>query len=86
MWQKCEWAQQETTYLGYQLGGGKVRSQVDKGEAIRNCPRPRTKKEVKSFLGLAGWYWRFVPQFATIATPLTALTDKDQNSPVTWTE
>ncbi|XP_042247194.1 uncharacterized protein LOC121882816 [Thunnus maccoyii] len=63
-----------------------VRPQVDKVEAIRGCPRPRTKKEVRSFLGLAGWYRRFVPQFATIAAPLTALTAKDQRNPVAWNE
>uniref|UniRef100_A0A3Q1EX45 Gypsy retrotransposon integrase-like protein 1 n=2 Tax=Acanthochromis polyacanthus TaxID=80966 RepID=A0A3Q1EX45_9TELE len=82
---KCEWVREEVRYLGYQLGQGKVRPQADKVEAIRNCPRPRTKKEVRSFLGLAGWYRRFVPRFATIASPLTALTGKDRKNPVTWT-
>lgn len=53
-------------YLGYRLGRGEVRPQVDKV--------------------VAGWYRRFVPQFASIATPLTALTAKDQKNPVTWTE
>lgn len=75
---KCEWARQEMKYLGYQLGRGEVHPQVDKVEAIWNCPRPSTKKEVQSFLGLVGWYQRFVPQFATIAAPVTALTCKDQ--------
>lgn len=83
---KCQWAREEAKYLGYRLGRGEVRPQVDKVEAIRSCPRPRTKKEVRSFLGLAGWYRRFVPQFATIATPLTNLTAKDQRNPVTWSE
>ena len=83
---KCEWARQETRYLGYQMGRGEVKPQVDKVEAILKTPRPRTKKEVRSFLGLAGWYRRFVPQFATLAAPLTALTAKNQRNPVIWTE
>lgn len=81
---KCEWAKQEVQYLGFLLGGGQVRPQLDKVEAIRNCPRPQTKKEVWSFLGLAGWYRRFVPQFATVVAPLTALTTKDIRNPVPW--
>lgn len=59
---------------------------MDKVEAIQNCNRPSTKKEVWSLLGLVGWYRRFVPQFATVAAPLTALTCKDQRNPVTWTD
>eukprot|EP00064_Thunnus_orientalis_P002528 superscaffoldBa00000188_g2535 len=83
---KCQWAKEEAKYLGYRLGRGEVRPQVDKVEAICGCPRPRTKKEVRSFLGLAGWYRKFVPQFATIAAPLTALTAKDQRNLVAWNE
>ncbi len=82
---KCEWARQETGYLGYHLGNGELRPQVCKVEAIQRSPRPRTKKEVRSFLGLVGWYRRFIPDFANIATPLTDLLTKTGKNPVAWT-
>ena len=79
---KFEWAKPETKYLGYNLGGGEVRPQLDKVEAIRDSPRPHTKKQVRSFLGLVGWYRRFIPHFATIAVPLTNITTKAAKYPV----
>ncbi len=82
---KCEWARQETGYLGYHLGNGELRPQVCNMEAIQRSPRPRTKKEVRSFLGLVGWYRRFIPDFANIATPLTDLPTKTGKNPVAWT-
>jgi len=53
--------------------------QVDpkKIEAVRDCPRPTTLTEIRSFLGLAEYYRRFVEGFSKIATPLTRLTQKD---------
>lgn len=83
---KCEWARQETRYLGYHLGKGQLKPQVDKVEAIRRSSRPRTKKEGRSFLGLVGWYRRFIPDFAIIAAPITNLLMKEARSPVKWTE
>uniref|UniRef100_A0A8C2FJY0 Integrase catalytic domain-containing protein n=1 Tax=Cyprinus carpio TaxID=7962 RepID=A0A8C2FJY0_CYPCA len=83
---KCEWAKQVASYFGFQLGNGEVRPQVNKFEAIRNCSRPCTKKEVRSFLGLVGWYRCFIPQFSSIAAHLTNLTTKAVKNPVPWTE
>ena len=47
-------------------------------EVVANWERPRTPTEVRSFLGLAGYYQRFVQDFSKIATPLTRLTRKTE--------
>ena len=54
--------------------------------AIRDWPQPRTKKQVKSFLGLVGYYQRFIPGFATLASPLNELTQKALPDWITWSE
>ena len=53
-------------------------------EAIRDWPQPKNASEVRSFLGLAGYYRKFFRGFSKIATPLTNLTRKHQK--FTWTE
>ena len=83
---KCAVGRREVQYLGYHLGGGQVRPQVDKTAAIAACPRPKTKKEVRRFLGLAGYYLRFIPNFAELTSPLTDLTRKGASDPLQWTE
>ena len=49
-----------------------MKPQEEKVKTIRTWPRPRTKKQVKSFLGLVGYYQRYIPAFATLASPLHA--------------
>lgn len=61
---KCEWAMQETNYLGYQLGNGELQPQACKVQAIRDSPRPRMKKVV---LHLTSW----VLWAGTTGSPLT---------------
>ena len=53
---KCVIGRREVRYLGYHLGGGTVRPQLDKTDAVAACLRPKTKKQVRSFLGMAGYY------------------------------
>ncbi len=83
---KCAVGRVEVRYLGFHLGHGQVRPQINKTAAIATCPRPKTKKEVRQFLGLAGYYRRFIPNYSDLISPLTDLTKKEFPDPVQWTE
>ncbi len=83
---KCAIGRVEVRYLGFHLGHGQVRPQIDKTAAIAACPRPKTKKEVRQFLGLAGYYRRFIPDYSELTSPLTDLTKKEVPDTVQWTE
>ena len=54
-------------------------------DAVANFPKPATKKDVRSFLGLTGYYRRFIPNYSMIALPLTDLTKKNASNSITWT-
>ncbi|XP_016103330.1 uncharacterized protein [Sinocyclocheilus grahami] len=72
-------------YLGFQVGRGLIRPQEKKVEVVRSAPRPETKTHVRAFLGLAGYYRCFIPNFSSLATSLTDLTRKGQPEKVQWT-
>ncbi|XP_074322876.1 uncharacterized protein LOC141659849 [Apium graveolens] len=73
---KCEFWLEEVAFLGHIVFGRGIELDPVKVEAITNWPRPRNVTEVRSFLGLAGYYMRFVEGFSSIALPLTQLMRK----------
>ena len=72
--------------LGHLVGGTLIRPCPDKILAIEKAERPVTKKQVRSFLGLVGFYRSFIPNFSHIAAPLTELTKKGESIKVHWGE
>ena len=74
---KCTFAAKEVSYLGHRVTEEGLLPDPSLLGAIRDIPPPKTATEVRSFLGLAGYYQRYVKGFATIAAPLHALTRKD---------
>ncbi|XP_078000810.1 uncharacterized protein LOC144453400 [Glandiceps talaboti] len=83
---KCYIGYANLEFIGHGIGQGLLRVMPDKVHAIVNTKQPETIKEVKSFLGLANYYRKFVPNFAAIAVPLTDLTRKGQPKRVNWGE
>ena len=74
---KCTFAAKEVSYLGHRVTEEGLLPDPSLLAAIRDIPPPKTATEVRSFLGLAGYYCRYVKGFAAIAAPLHALTRKD---------
>ena len=73
---KSELGQAQVTYLGHVVGQGKVFRNTAKTKAIFEFPTPLTKKELMRFLGMAGFYRKFVNNFANLVSPLTNLLGK----------
>ena len=80
---KCNFFKKHIQYLGHLVSGEGIEPLPEKLEAVRKMPPPTTPKEVRQFLGLVGYYRKFVPKFADIARPLTNLTKQD--IPYEWT-
>ncbi|XP_061427715.1 uncharacterized protein LOC133354681 [Lethenteron reissneri] len=80
---KCYIAQREVGYLGHRVSEAGVHTDPEKVRAVVEWPRPRNLTEIRSFLGLATYYRRFVKGFSEIARPLTQLTSPKH--PYQWT-
>ena len=83
---KCLLGASRMEFLGHQVGGDIITPSRDNLEKVRNTPRPTTKKQVRSFLGLVGYYRDHIPAFAEISAPLTDLLKKGKAEHIQWSE
>ena len=75
--EKCSFIKAHIQYLGHIISGEGITPVPERLDSIADMLPPRTPKEVKQFLGLVGYYCKFIPRFSDIARPLNALTRKD---------
>ncbi|GBG66158.1 hypothetical protein CBR_g57040 [Chara braunii] len=75
--EKCEFGRTKILYLGHEVSAEGIRPEDAKVASTRDWPRPQTDTEVRSFLGMCGYYRNFVKNYSTVASPLTDLTRLD---------
>jgi hypothetical protein len=78
---KCDFGASEVEYLGHLVGKDGVRVDLKMIEAMQDWPHPKTLKILRGFLGLTGYYHKFVKNYGKIETPLTTLLKKNS---FTW--
>ncbi|WJX78668.1 hypothetical protein P8452_61863 [Trifolium repens] len=81
---KCEFWLEEVNFLGHVISREGIAVDPAKIDTVLSWKQPQTMTDVRSFVGLAGYYRRFIEGFAKIVAPMTQLTRKDQ--PFAWTE
>ena len=75
---KCDFFKSEIHYIGHLISPEGISPLPNKLDCLRHMPVPKDVKEIKQFLGLTGYYRKFVPRFADISRPLTTLMKKDR--------
>ena len=83
---KCEFGKCQVEYLGHLIGNGVLAVPHHRAEAMAKFIQPRTKKQLRAFLGAATYYRRFVKGFANFSSVLTPATSKAVPGVVGWTE
>ena len=81
---KCQFAVEQVEYLGHIVSANGLKPDPRKVEKLRSFPQPKNLTELRAFLGFAGYYRRFIKNFALIAAPLFLLLKDDQ--PFEWKE
>ncbi|GBG80804.1 hypothetical protein CBR_g31360 [Chara braunii] len=82
--EKCEFGRTRVLYLGHEISAEGLRPDDAKVASIRDWPRPQSVTEMRSFLGMTGYYRNFVKNYSIVAAPLTDLTRLD--TPWEWTD
>lgn len=85
-WKKCQFLQQTVEYLGFIIEDGKIKPSDRKLKAVSNFPEPDSCKAVQSFLGLTGFFRKFIMNYAAKSAPLSDLLKKDIKFEFTDTE
>lgn len=80
---KCEFLQKEVLYLGHQITKNGLKPNNDKIKAVLDFPIPKTPTEIKSFLGLIGYYRKFLKDFSKLTQPLTNCLKKGRKVEIT---
>lgn len=83
---KCHWLRERVTYLGYTISNQGISTDPDKVKVIVEWPLPQKCEQLASFMGLAGFYRRFIKNFSAVAKPLQELTNGDPSTTITWDE
>ena len=81
---KCHFLRKEVTYLGHDISENGVKPNALIVEAVNNVPIPKDKKGIKQFTALAGYYRRFIRNFAKITVSMTRQLKKEEK--FIWTE
>ncbi|GFY44756.1 retrovirus-related Pol polyprotein from transposon 17.6 [Trichonephila inaurata madagascariensis] len=74
---KCQFLRRKVEFLGHVVENGTIRPSIAKTIAVKKFPVPTTVKQVQSFLGLTGYFRKFIPAYSQIAKPLSDLTRRD---------
>lgn len=76
---KCQFIKKSIEFLGHVVEGGRVYPSPKKIKAVIDYPEPRELKDVQSYLGLSGYFRKFIPLYSVIARPLSNLLQKNRS-------
>ena len=82
---KCQWGRKIVLFLGHKVGDGRTSIAEKWVEALRNYVRPRTRKELRRFLGMVGFYRKYIDKLAKYTAVMSPATAKAAPNVVDWT-